>query len=55
MTNFILSLDGVGMSEVYRMNSVGEITHTCETPVLIAACFGFALLQCLLFASPDVL
>ena len=37
VTNFILSFGGVGMSDMYRLNSVGESTPPCWTPVLIVA------------------
>ena len=40
VTSFILSLGGVAMSEVYRLNSVGEGTPS----ILISACFDFVLL-----------
>ena len=41
---FILSFGGVGISEVQRLNNIGESTPLCGTPVLIGVCFGFVLL-----------
>ena len=37
--SFILLFGGVGMSDVYILNSVGESTSPCGTPVFIVACF----------------
>ena len=57
IANFILSFGGVRMSEVYRLNSVGESISPYGTPVLIVACFNFmyVVVQYVLFASPDVI
>ena len=45
VTSFTLSFGGDRMSEVYRLNSVGESTPPCVTPVLIVVCFDFVLLN----------
>ena len=45
------------MSEVYSLNSVGESTLLCVTPVVIAACFDLVLYSvcCLLIMSHSLL
>ena len=44
VVSFIFLLfGGVGMSDVYILNSVGESTPPCGTPVFIVACFDFVL------------
>ena len=45
VTSFTLSLGGVGISEVYRLNSVDESTPPGRTPVLIVACFDLVFLH----------
>ena len=40
---FILLIGGVGMSDVYILNSVGESTSPCGTLVFIVACLDFVL------------
>ena len=42
--SFILLFSGVGLSDVYILNSVGESTSPCGTPVFIVACFDIVLL-----------
>ena len=42
--SFILLFGGVELSDVYILNSVGESTPPCVTPVFIVACFGLVLL-----------
>ena len=42
--SFILLLGGVRKSDGYILNSVGESTSPCGTPVFVFACFGFVLL-----------
>ena len=43
--SFILLFGGVGMSDVHILNSVGESTPPCGTPVFIVAYFDFVLLS----------
>ena len=40
----LLLFGGVGMSDVYTLNSVGESTPSCRNPVCFVACFDFVLL-----------
>ena len=42
--SFVLLFGGVRMSDVYILNSVGESTPLCGTPVFIVACFDIVLL-----------
>ena len=42
--SFILLFDGVGMPDVFILNSVGASTPSCSTPVFIVAYFDFVLL-----------
>ena len=42
--NFILLFGRVGISDVYILNSVGESSASCGTPVFIVACFDFVFL-----------
>ena len=43
VVSFVL-VGGVGMSDVYILNSVGESTSLCGTLVFIVVCFEFVLL-----------
>ena len=43
--SFILLFGGVGMSDVYILNSVGESTPACGTPVFYVAYFAFPFLH----------
>ena len=47
--NFIQLFGGVGMSDVYVLNSVGENTPRYVTPVFIVACFDIVLYIVLTF------
>ena len=42
--SFILLFGGIGMSDVYILNNVGESTPPCGNPVFIVAFFDFVLL-----------
>ena len=44
VTSFILLFGGVGLCDVYILNSFEESTPPCGTPVFIVACFDFVLL-----------
>ena len=44
MLSFILLFGGVGMSDVYILNTVGESSPSCRTLVFIVTCFDFVLL-----------
>ena len=50
--SFILMFSGVGMSDVYILNSVDESTTPCGTPVFIVDCFDFELLHSLSCLHP---
>ena len=41
VTSFILLFGGVRMSDVYTLDTLGESTPSCRTPVFILACFDF--------------
>ena len=40
------------MSEVYRLNSIGDSTAPCGTPVSIVACYDFVLLYSVYYLRP---
>ena len=42
--SFSLLIGGVGMSDVYILNIIGESIPSCVTPAFIVACFDFVLL-----------
>ena len=51
VNGFIL-FGGVGISDVYRLNSVGESTPPCGTPVY--CCFDFVLLYAVYCLCPRI-
>ena len=44
MSAFSIFVVFFALSDVYILNSVGESTPPCGTPVFIVACFNFVLL-----------